>query len=111
MSMDYYDPTELNVDELIRRVRVARSTEEFVRTPTGSSVISRATQDYREGLEALQKMAMQEWVGSSEEELQQYRKISNNLATPLKMLHWLDAILTDGENAESIARYKDTGEI
>ena len=110
MSMDYYDPTELNVDELIRRVRVARSTEEFIRPPTGSSLISRATQDYREGLEALQKMAMQEWVGSSEEELQQYRKISNNLATPLKMLHWLDAILTDGENAESIARYKDTGE-
>ena len=56
-------------------------------------------------------MAMQEWVGSSEEELQQYRKISNNLATPLKLLHWLDAILNDGENAESIARYKDTGEI
>jgi hypothetical protein len=46
-------------------------------------------------------MAMQEWVGSSEEELQQYRKISNNLATPLKLLHWLDAILNDGENAEA----------
>jgi hypothetical protein len=56
-------------------------------------------------------MAMQEWVGSSEEELQQYRKISNNLATPLKLLHWLDAILNDGENAESIARHRDTGEI
>ena len=109
--MDYYDPTEVNIDELIKRVRVSRSTEELIRTPTGSSLISRATQDYREGIEALQKMAMQEWVGSSEEELQQYRKISNNLATPLKLLHWLDAILTDGENAESIARYKDTGEI
>ena len=111
MSMDYYDPTEVNIDELIKRVRVSRSTEELIRTPTGSSLISRATQDYREGLEALQKMAMQEWVGSSEEELQQYRKISNNLATPLKLLHWLDAILNDGENAESIARYKDAGEI
>ena len=111
MSMDYYDPTEVNIDELIKRVRVSRSTEELIRTPTGSSLISRATQDYRNGIEALNKMAMQEWVGSSEEELQQYRKISNNLATPLKLLHWLDAILTDGENAESIARYKDTGEI
>tara|TARA_Y100000296_G_scaffold71_1_gene88 strand:- start:362 stop:697 length:336 start_codon:yes stop_codon:yes gene_type:complete len=111
MSMDYYDPTEVNIDELIKRVRVSRSTEELIRTPTGSSLISRATQDYRQGIEALNKMAMQEWVGSSEEELQQYRKISNNLATPLKLLHWLDAILTDGENAESIARYKDTGEI
>ena len=111
MSMDYYDPTEVNIDELIKRVRVSRSTEELIRTPTGSSLISRATQDYRQGIEALNKMAMQEWVGSSEEELQQYRKISNNLATPLKLLHWLDAILNDGENAESIARYKDTGEI
>jgi hypothetical protein len=109
--MDYYDPTDVNIDELIKRVRVGRSTEELIRTPTGSSIVNRATQDYRNGLEALQKMAMQEWVGSSEEELQQYRKISNNLATPLKLLHWLDAILTDGENAESIARYKDTGEI
>ena len=109
--MDYYDPTEVNVDELIKRVRVSRSTEELIITPTGSSLISRATQDYRDGIEALNKMAMQEWGGSSEEELQQYRKISNNLATPLKLLHWLDAILNDGENAESIARYKDTGEI
>ena len=109
--MDYYDPTDVNIDELIKRVRISRSTEELIRTPTGSSIVNRATQDYRNGLEALQKMAMQEWVGSSEEELQQYRKISNNLATPLKLLHWLDAILTDGENAESIARYKDTGEI
>ena len=109
--MDYHDPTDVNIDELIKRVRVSRSTEELIRTPTGSSLISRATQDYRDGIEALNKMAMQEWVGSSEEELQQYRKISNNLATPLKLLHWLDAILTDGENAESIARYKDTGEI
>ena len=109
--MDYYDPTDVNVDELITRVRVGRSTEELIRTPTGSSIISRATQDYRDGIEALQKMAMQEWVGSSEEELQQYRKISNNLAIPLKLLHWLDAILNDGENAESIARHKDAGEM
>ena len=65
--MNYYDPTDVNVDDLITRVRVSRSTEELIRTPTGSSLISRATQDYREGIEALQKMAMQEWVGSSEE--------------------------------------------
>ena len=71
MSMDYYDPTDVNLDELIKRVRIGRSTEELIRTPTGSSLVSRATQDYREGIEALQKMAMQEWVGSSEEELQQ----------------------------------------
>ncbi len=56
-------------------------------------------------------MAMQEWVGSSEEELQQYRKISHDLATPLQLLHWLDATIADGENAESIARHKDSGDI
>ena len=111
MSMNFYDPTDVNLEDLVKRVRVGRSTEELIRTPTGSSLISRATQDYREGIEALQKMAMQEWVGSSEEELQQYRKISNNLATPLNLLHWLDAILNDGENAESIARHKDAGEM
>ena len=109
--MSFYDPTDVNVEELVKRVRIGRSTEELIRTPTGSSLISRATQDYREGIEALQKMAMQEWVGSSEEELQQYRKISNNLATPIKLLHWLDAIMADGESAEAIAKYKDAGDI
>ena len=109
--MNFYDPTDVNLDELIKRVRIGRSTEELLRTPTGSSIIIRATQDYREGLEALQKMAMQEWVGSSEEELQQYRKISNNLAIPLKLLHWMDAILNDGENAESIAKHREAGDI
>ena len=107
MSMDYYDPTDVNIDELIKRVRVGRSTEELIRTPTGSSIVNRATQDYRNGLEALQKMAMQEWVGSSEEELQQYRKLSGRLATPLRLLSWLDAIIADGDNAEAIAKYKD----
>ncbi len=110
MSVNYYDPTDVNIEELVKRVRVGQKTEELIRTTTGLSIIERATQDYRKGLEALQEMAMQQWAGSSEEELQQYRKISNNLATPLKLLHWLDAILNDGENAESIARYRDAGE-
>jgi septation ring formation regulator EzrA len=108
--MDYYNPADLNAEDLIKRVRIGRATEELIRTPTGLSLIERAIFEYREGIEALQKMVMQEWSGSSEEELQQYRKLSNNLATPLKVLHWMDAIITDGENAESIARYKDTGE-
>ena len=111
MSMNFYDPTDVNLEELVKRVRIGRSTEELIRTPTGSSLVSRATQDYREGIEALQKMAMQEWVGSSEEELQHYRKISNDLATPLKLLHWLDATIADGEQAEAIAKYRDSGDI
>ena len=109
--MDYYNPADLNAEDLIKRINIGRATEELIRTPTGLSVIGRAIQDYREGIQALEKMAMQEWTGSSEEELQQYRKISNNLATPIKLLHWLDAIMADGESAEAIAKYKDAGDI
>jgi len=109
--MDYYNPSDLTTEDLIKRVRVGHATQEFIRTPTGLTIAARAINEYREGVEAFQKMAMQEWVGSSEEELQQYRKISNKLATPLQLLHWLDAIIADGENAESIARYKDAGDI
>jgi len=109
--MDYYNPSDLNAEDLIKRVRVGNATQEFIRTPTGLSIAARAINEYRDGIEAFQKMAMQEWVGSSEEELQQYRKISNNLATPIKLLHWLDAIMADGESAEAIAKYKDAGDI
>jgi hypothetical protein len=108
--MDYYNPSDINAEDLIKRARIGHSTEEFIRTPTGLAIAGRAISDYRDGIEAFQKMAMQEWVGSSEEELQQYRKISNNLATPLKLLHWLDAIITDGDNAEAIAKYREAGD-
>ena len=109
--MDYYNPGDLTAEDLMKRVRVGHATQEFIRTPTGLAIAARAINEYREGVEAFQKMAIQEWVGSSEEELQQYRKISNNLATPIKLLHWLDAIMTDGESAEAIAKYKDAGDI
>ena len=109
--MDYYNPADLTTEDLIKRARIGHATQEFIRTPTGLAIAGRAINEYREGVEAFQKMAMQEWVGSSEEELQQYRKISNKLATPLQLLHWLDATMADGENAESIAKYKDSGNI
>ena len=109
--MDYYNPSDLNAEDLIKRVRVGNATQEFIRTPTGLTIAERAINQYRKGVEAFQEMAMQEWVGSSEEELQQYRKISNNLATPIKLLHWLDAIIADGEQAEAIAKHRDAGDI
>ena len=109
--MDYYNPGDMNAEDLIKRVRIGHSTQEFIRTPTGLTIAERAINQYRKGVEEFQKMAMQEWVGSSEEELQQYRKISNDLATPLQLLHWLDAIIADGENAEAIAKHRDSGEI
>ena len=108
---DFKNPNDPRIDDLITRTQIGRNTQEFIRTPTGLSIAARAINEYREGIEAFQKMAMQEWVGSSEEELQQYRKISNNLATPIKLLHWLDAIMADGESAEAIAKYKDAGDI
>jgi hypothetical protein len=52
-------------------------------------------------------MAFQEYTSSSEEELKQYRKISSTLATPLKLLQYLDAIIADGENADKLARYQE----
>ena len=111
MSIDYYNPAEVDTEDLIKRVRVAHKTKEFVRTPTGLSILQKALQDYRDGILGLEKMAMQEWVGSSDEELKQYRKIADSVATPLKLLHWLDAIINDGDQAEAIAKYKDAGEI
>ena len=63
--------------------------------------------DYRKAISDLQDMSFREYEGSSSEELNQYRKISLNLATPLKLLQWLDAIIADGENAEKLARYQD----
>ena len=104
---DYQNPAAPKIDELITRTKIGRSTQEFIRTPTGKAVVERAISDYRKALVELQKMAFEEWSGSSEEELKQYRKISNDLATPLKLLKWLDAIIADGDNAEKLARYKE----
>ena len=111
MSFDYYNPSEVDTEDLIKRVRVAAKTKEFVRTPTGLAILQKSLQDYRDGILGLEKMSMREWVGSSEEELKEYRKIADSGATPLKLLHWLDAIINEGEQAEAIAKYKDTGEI
>ena len=104
---DYQNPAAPKIDELIVRTKVGRGTEEFIRTPTGKAIVERAVNDYRGGILSLQEMAFQEGSGSSEEELKQYRKISNDLATPLKLLKWLDAIISDGDNAEKLARYRE----
>jgi len=107
--MDYYNPQGLDAETLIKRVRVSYQTKEFLKTPTGLAIFERALKDYHKGIKGLEKMAIEQWVGSSEEELLQYRKISNGIATPLKVLFWLDGILNDGQNAEAISKYKDAG--
>ena len=95
------------INDLITRTKVGRNTQEFIRTPTGRAIVERAVGDYRKAISDLQDMSFREYEGSSSEELNQYRKISLNLATPLKLLQWLDAIIADGENAEKLARYQD----
>ena len=104
---DFKNPIVPNSDDLITRTQVGRGTQEFIRTPTGKALVERAIVDYRNALSELQKMAFDEWTGSSEEELKHYRKISNDLATPLKLLKWLDAIISDGDNAEKLAKYAE----
>ena len=105
---DFNNPNDPRIDELITRTQIGRNTQEFIRTPTGKAIVERAVIDYRRGILSLQEIVFQDWSGSSEEELKHYRKISNDLATPLKLLKWLDAIISDGDNAEKLARYGET---
>jgi hypothetical protein len=104
---EFKNPADPRIDDLVTRTKVGRTTQEFIRTPTGKAIIDRAILDYRKGIADLQQMVSQEYTGSSSEELNQYRKISSHLATPLRLLQWLDAIIADGENAEKLARYQD----
>ena len=104
---EFGNPVDPRVDDLLTRIKVGRSTHEFIRTPTGKAIVERAISDYRKGISDLQEIAFQEYTGSSEEELKQYRKISSTLATPLKLLQYLDAIIADGENADKLARYQE----
>ena len=53
---------------------------------------------------------MKEWRGSPDKELAEYRALASNLATPLKILKWIDNVIADGENAESISKYRGSGE-
>ena len=108
--MEYYNPAETGIEEFVKRIRIGSKTREFVKTPTGEAVMQRALFDYRTGIEDLQEISLQGWVGSSEEELKQYRKISLNLATPLKVLQWLNGVISDGENAEAMIRHRDAME-
>ena len=102
---EFNNPSDPRIDDLITRTQIGRNTQEFIRTPTGKAIIERAIIDYRNSINDLHNMVFQEWSGSSDEELKHYRSISNNLATPLKLLKWLDAIIADGDNAEKLAKY------
>ena len=104
--MDYFDPSETGIDDLVKRVRVGEKTKEFVSTPTGNALISRALAEYRNGIELLQDMSLQGHSGSPEEELNKYRKMSDKLSSPIKVLRWMDGIIADGDTAASLIKYK-----
>ena len=106
--MDYFDPSEAGIDDLVKRVRVGEKTKEFVSTPTCNALISRALIEYRNGIELLQDMSLQGYSGSPEEELNKYRKMSDKLSSPKKVLRWLDGIISAGDTAASLIKYKDS---
>ena len=108
---ELYNPDDLTTEDLLKRIKVSNQTRDFVRSSTGIAICERAIGEYSAAIKSLQKIAIEGWRGSSEEELNKYRAISNSLATPLKLLQWLDATISDGENAEVFSRYKDAGEL
>jgi hypothetical protein len=109
--MDYYDPLEVGIDDLVKRIRVGKDTREFLNTSIGKAIIERATNEYKEGIRELQNMSESRWSFSPEKEILMYREISDKLASPIKILKWLASVIATGENAETISRYKTSGEL
>ncbi len=109
--MEYYDPREVGIDDLIKRVRIGHATKDFLNTSVGRAILNKALNDYKKGLSLLEDIGVNGFNGSSEEELKEYRKIISDLSTPLKALKWFDSVLQEGENADKIAKYKSSGEL
>ena len=109
--MDYYDPFEEGIDDLVKRIRVGKETREFLTTSIGQAIVERATNEYKDGIKELQKMSESRWSFSPEKELQVYRDISDKLSCPINILKWLASEITTGENAETISRYKTSGKL
>ena len=109
--MEYFDPAEAGIDELVKRVRVGEKTKEFVSSPVGKALKSRALIEYSNGIERLQDIAINGHDGSTEEELNKYRKISRNLSAPLNVLKWMNGIIADGDTARSLMNYRESNNI
>jgi hypothetical protein len=56
-------------------------------------------------------MSESRWSFSPEKEILMYREISDKLSAPINILKWLASVITTGENAETISRYKSSGEL
>jgi hypothetical protein len=107
--MEYYDPSEIGINDLNKRIRLGQATKDFLTTSVGSAILNKALSDYKKGLSLLENIGVNGFTGSSEEELKEYRKIISDLSTPLKALKWFDSVLQEGENADKIEKYKSSG--
>lgn len=109
--MDYYDPREIGIDDLVKRIRISHATKDFLNTSVGQAILSKALKEYIKGINKLEVIGLDGFSGSSEEELKEYRKIISDLSTPLKTLKWFDSVIQEGDNAEKISKYKSSGEL
>ena len=109
--MNYYDPREIGIDDLVKRIRIGHATKDFLNTSVGHAVLNKALSDYVKGLNLLEDIGCNGFNGSSEEELTEYRKIISDLSTPLKALKWFDSVIQEGENADKIEKYKSSGQL
>ena len=105
--MEYYDPSEVGIDELTKRIRVGSKTKEFLATGTGKAIIEGALSEYHKGIEELQKMILVDRSSGDTDELKKYRSIASDLASPLRILKWLDGVIADGDNAYFFANNRD----
>ena len=109
--MDYYDPREIGIDDLVKRIRIGYATKDFLNTSVGHAILNKALNDYVKGLNLLEDIGLNGFNGSSEEELTEYRKIISDLSTPLKALKWFDSVIQEGENADKIEKCKTSGQL
>lgn len=109
--MEYYDPREIGIDDLVKRIRIGHATKDFLNTSVGRSILEKALFQYKQGINNLEKIGFNGFSGSQEEELKEYRKIISDLSTPLKALKWFDSVLQEGDNADKIAKYKSSGDL
>ena len=54
--MDYYDPFEEGIEDLVKRIRVGKDTREFLNTSIGQAILRKATNEYKDGVKLLQEM-------------------------------------------------------
>ena len=109
--MEYYDPREIGIDDLVRKTRIGHVTKDFLNTSVGKAILNKALKDYKRGIESFENIGFNGFEGSSEEELKEYRKIISDLSTPVKTLKWFESIIQEGENASKIAKYKSSGDL